>query len=69
VPVTKGVQMHDRLTIFLDAVNATINAAGGSSSVGNPDVRVTVTDYPRALTPEMPAQRGRNRPGPPVLRH
>jgi hypothetical protein len=52
VPVTAGVKMHDLLTIFLDATNGhgaidhVINDAGGSSSIANPDVPVTVTDYP-----------------------
>jgi hypothetical protein len=52
VPVTAGVRMHDLLTIFLDAVNGhgsidhVINDSGGSSSVANPDVPVTVVDYP-----------------------
>ena len=44
--------MHDLLTIFLDAVNGhgaidhVINDVGGSSSVSNPDIPVTVTSYP-----------------------
>jgi hypothetical protein len=52
VPVTSGVRMHDLLTIFLDAVNGhgsidhVINDAGGSSSIANPDIPVTVVDYP-----------------------
>ncbi|QNK79329.1 adenylyl cyclase [Nakamurella sp. PAMC28650] len=52
VPVTPGVQLHDLLTIFLDAVNGkggirnVINGVGGSSTVANPDVPVTVVTYP-----------------------
>jgi hypothetical protein len=52
VPVRPGIRMHDLLTIFLDPVNGhgaidhVINDAGGSSSAANPDVPVTVVDYP-----------------------
>ncbi|MBN9389091.1 MAG: adenylyl cyclase [Chloroflexi bacterium] len=43
---------HDLLTIFLDATNGdggilhVINDAGGSSTIANPDVPVTVVNYP-----------------------
>jgi hypothetical protein len=52
VPVTPGVTMHDLLTIFLDPVNGrggirnVINGVGGSSTIANPDVPVTVVSYP-----------------------
>jgi hypothetical protein len=52
VPVTPGVTMHDLLTIFLDPVNGkggirnVINGVGGSSTIANPDVPVTVVNYP-----------------------
>ena len=52
VPVTSGVRMHDMLTIFLDAstgkggITHVINDTGGSSTIANPDVPVTVVDYP-----------------------
>jgi hypothetical protein len=52
VPVTPGVRMHDLLTVFLDPTNGhgsidhVINDTGGSSSAANPDVPVTVVDYP-----------------------
>jgi hypothetical protein len=52
VPVTPGVQMHDLLTLFLDATNGNgtiehvINDAGGSASIANPDVPVDVISYP-----------------------
>jgi hypothetical protein len=52
VPVTPGVQLHDLLTIFLDAVNGrggirnVVNSTGGPSTVANADIPVTVVDYP-----------------------
>ncbi len=52
VPTTPGVHLHDLLTIFLDAVNGkggirhVVNDTGGSSTIANPDVPVTVVDYP-----------------------
>jgi hypothetical protein len=52
VPVTPGVTMHDLLTIFLDPANGkggirnVINGVGGSSTIANPDVPVTVVSYP-----------------------
>jgi len=52
VPTTPGVHLHDLLTIFLDATNGSggirhvVNDTGGSSTVANPDVPVTVVDYP-----------------------
>jgi hypothetical protein len=44
--------LHDLLTIFLDAVNGkggilnVVNDTGGSSTIANPDVPVTVVGYP-----------------------
>jgi len=44
--------MHDLLTIFLDPKNGkggilnVVNDTGGSSTIANPDVPVTVVDYP-----------------------
>jgi hypothetical protein len=44
--------MHDLLTIFLDATNGkggilhVVNDTGGSSTIANPDVPVTVTNFP-----------------------
>jgi hypothetical protein len=44
--------LHDLLTIFLDAKNGTggilnvVNETGGSSTIANPDVPVTVVSYP-----------------------
>ncbi|MBO0847087.1 MAG: hypothetical protein J2P22_16930, partial [Nocardioides sp.] len=52
VPTTPGVHLHDLLTIFLDATNGrggirhVVNDTGGSSTITNPDVPVTVVDYP-----------------------
>ncbi len=52
VPDASGVRMHDMLTIFLDpsvgkgGIRHVINGAGGSSTIANPDVPVTVVDYP-----------------------
>jgi hypothetical protein len=51
-PNTPGVQFHDLLTIFLDAVhgsggiNSVINGVGGSSTAANADTPVDVTSYP-----------------------
>jgi hypothetical protein len=51
-PTTPGVHLHDLLTIFLDATNGkggirhVVNDTGGSSTITNPDVPVTVVDYP-----------------------
>ena len=47
-----GAQLHDLLTIFLDATNGSggirnvVNDTGGSSTAANPDTPVTVVDYP-----------------------
>ncbi|MCU1538390.1 MAG: secreted protein, partial [Humibacillus sp.] len=47
-----GVRLHDLLTIFLDPANGkggirhVVNGVGGSSTIANPDVPVTVVDYP-----------------------
>jgi hypothetical protein len=52
VPTTPGVHLHDLLTIFLDpshgrgGIRHVVNDAGGSSTIANPDVPVTVVDYP-----------------------
>ncbi|MEO7448532.1 MAG: adenylyl cyclase, partial [Humibacillus sp.] len=52
VPKTPGVKLHDLLTIFLDPGNGkggirhVVNGVGGSSTIANPDVPVTVVDYP-----------------------
>jgi hypothetical protein len=52
VPNPANVQMHDLLTIFLDAKNGkggilnVINDTGGPSTIANPDVPVTVTSFP-----------------------
>jgi hypothetical protein len=52
VPTTPGVHLHDLLTIFLDAssgrggIRHVVNDTGGSSTIANPDVPVTVVDYP-----------------------
>jgi len=52
VPTDNGTRLHDLLTIFLDASHGkggilhVVNDAGGSSTIANPDVPVTVTDYP-----------------------
>ncbi|HEV7204279.1 MAG TPA: glycosyl hydrolase family 28-related protein [Jatrophihabitans sp.] len=49
---TRGVHLHDLLTIFLDAshgkggINHVVNDTGGSSTIANPDTPVTVVDYP-----------------------
>jgi hypothetical protein len=48
-----GVQLHDLLTVFLDATNGkggildVVNDTGGPSTIANPDVPVTVVDYPQ----------------------
>ncbi len=47
-----AVHLHDLLTVFLDATNGNggilhvVDDTGGSSTKANPDVPVTVTDYP-----------------------
>ena len=52
VPTRPAVSMNDLLTIFLDATNGSggilnvIDGVGGSSTVANPDVPVTVVHYP-----------------------
>ncbi len=52
VPTNSGVQMHDLLTVFLDPTNGkggilnVVNDTGGSSTIANPDVAVTVVSYP-----------------------
>ena len=52
VPTRAGVSMHNMLTIFLDSskgkggIRNVINGIGGSSTIANPDVPVTVVDYP-----------------------
>jgi hypothetical protein len=52
VPTTPGVSMNDLLTVFLDPTNGrggilnVIDGVGGSSTVANPDVPVTVVHYP-----------------------
>ncbi|HEY7049915.1 MAG TPA: hypothetical protein VH373_22060 [Jatrophihabitantaceae bacterium] len=52
VPTTPGVSLHDLLTVFLDATNGrggirhVVNDTGGSSTIANPDVPVTVVSYP-----------------------
>ena len=52
VDSTPGVQLHDLLTIFLDAVHGSggidhvVNDVGGSSTKANPDTPVNVVSYP-----------------------
>ena len=52
VPTTPGVYLHDLLTIFLDPANGkggirhVVNDTGGPSTIANPDMPVTVVDYP-----------------------
>jgi hypothetical protein len=52
VPNTPGISMNDLLTIFLDPTNGmggirhVVNDTGGSSTIANPDVPVTVVKYP-----------------------
>ena len=49
---TSGVQLHDLLTVFLNASNGNgvilnvVNDTGGPSTIANPDVPVTVVSYP-----------------------
>jgi hypothetical protein len=49
---TPGVQLHDLLTIFLNAsggfggIDHVVNQAGGSSTIANPDTPVNVVSYP-----------------------
>jgi hypothetical protein len=51
-PDTPGVQLHDLLTVFLNAtqgqggIDSVIDGVGGSSTAANPDVAVDVTSYP-----------------------
>jgi hypothetical protein len=51
-PTTPGVQFHDVLTVFLDAVNgrggilSVIDGVGGPSTAANADVPVDVAQYP-----------------------
>ncbi len=51
-PTPANVRMHDLLTIFLDpsvgkgGILHVVNNTGGSSTIANPDVPVTVTSYP-----------------------
>jgi Pectate lyase superfamily protein len=52
VPTDSGVSLHDLLTVFLDPVHGSggilhvVNDTGGSSTIANPDVPVTVVSYP-----------------------
>ncbi|MEI6362293.1 MAG: adenylyl cyclase [Actinomycetes bacterium] len=52
VPSRPGIKMHDMLTIFLDpskgkgGITNVINGIGGSSTIANPDVPVTVVSFP-----------------------
>jgi hypothetical protein len=52
VPETPGVRLHNLLTIFLDPANGkggirnVVNGVGGSSTIANPDVPVTVVNFP-----------------------
>jgi hypothetical protein len=52
MPTPANVRMHDLLTIFLDpsvgkgGILNVINNTGGSSTIANPDVPVTVTSFP-----------------------
>ncbi|HEU5271165.1 MAG TPA: glycosyl hydrolase family 28-related protein [Jatrophihabitans sp.] len=49
---TSGVELHDLLTVFLDASKGkggilnVVNDTGGPSTIANPDVPVTVVSYP-----------------------
>jgi hypothetical protein len=49
---TSGVSFRDLLTVFLDPLHGfggilnVINGVGGSSTIANPDVPVTVVSYP-----------------------
>ena len=52
VPETPGVRLHNLLTIFLDPANGkggirnVVNGVGGPSTIANPDIPVTVVDFP-----------------------
>ncbi len=52
VPETPGVRLHNLLTIFLDPANGkggirnVVNGVGGPSTIANPDVPVTIVDFP-----------------------
>jgi hypothetical protein len=52
VPTDNGTNLHDLLTIFLDATNGkggilnVVNDTGGPSTIANPDTPVTVVSYP-----------------------
>ena len=52
VPNSPGIKIHNMLTIFLDpskgkgGISNVINGVGGSSTIANPDVPVTVVSYP-----------------------
>jgi hypothetical protein len=52
VPIVQGISMNDLLTVFLDPTNGrggirhVVNDTGGSSTIANPDVPVTVVSYP-----------------------
>jgi hypothetical protein len=52
VPETPGVRLHNLLTIFLDpskgkgGIRHVVNGVGGSSTIANADVPVTVVDFP-----------------------
>jgi hypothetical protein len=52
VPTTPGISLHDLLTVFLDPAHGSggirnvVNDTGGSSTIANPDVAVTVVSYP-----------------------
>jgi hypothetical protein len=52
VPTTPGISMHDLLTVFLDpahgkgGIRNVVNDTGGPSTIANPDVPVTVVNYP-----------------------
>ncbi|MDT5011619.1 MAG: hypothetical protein QOH57_3236 [Mycobacterium sp.] len=52
VPNNSGAQLHDLLTVFLDPNNGkggilnVVNDTGGSSTLANPDVPVTVVSFP-----------------------
>ncbi len=52
VPTNSDVHLHDLLTVFLDPTNGkggildVVNDTGGSSTIANPDVAVTVVSYP-----------------------
>jgi hypothetical protein len=52
VPTGSDVHLHDLLTVFLDPAHGkggilnVVNDTGGSSTIANPDVPVTVVSYP-----------------------